>query len=137
MIIRLSKISFIGIVFIFTLYSTLFAACPPDYPIDCGNGYCCPLDYPVCLYGENEGMCGKSPSACPSVEIYGEGSEEVEILRSLRDNALSTTPEGQELIRLYYQWSPAIVEIMEENEGFKEDVEEIINGVLELTTEVE
>ena len=45
---------------------------------------------------------------------------------------LSQTLEGQELIRLYYEWSPVIVEMMEENEGFKQEVKEIIDGVLEM-----
>jgi len=44
--------------------------------------------------------------------------------------ALSETPEGQELIRLYYEWSPAIVKAMEEDEGFMEDVKGMIDGIL-------
>ena len=55
-----------------TLSSTTIAsdACPPDYPIDCGDGQCCPsdypiccptgccpLDYPICGEGEDEGYC--------------------------------------------------------------------------------
>jgi len=35
---------------------------------------------------------------------------------------LSTTTEGQEIIKLYYEWSPAIVTVMEEDEEFKEEV---------------
>jgi hypothetical protein len=45
---------------------------------------------------------------------------------------LSQTPEGQELIKLYYQWSPAIVRAMENDEEFKEEVKEMVDGVLEL-----
>jgi hypothetical protein len=33
------------------------------------------------------------------------------------------------------QWSPAIVKAMEEDEKFKEDVREMIDGVLGLITE--
>ena len=43
---------------------------------------------------------------------------------------LSQTPVGQEIIELYYQWSPAIVKAMEEDEGFKQEVKELIDGVL-------
>ena len=32
--------------------------------------------------------------------LYGEYSEETELLRYFRDNVLCTTPEGQEIIRL-------------------------------------
>jgi len=39
---------------------------------------------------------------------------------------------GQEIIRLYYKWSPAIVRAMEEDEKYKEDVKEILDGVIPL-----
>lgn len=64
--------------------------------------------------------------------LYGEDSRETELLRYFRDNMLTQTPEGQELIRLYYQWSPVVVEAMEEDEKFKEDLKEMIDGVLPL-----
>ena len=67
---------------------------------------------------------------CPSMQIYGENSEEVQVLRNFRDDVLSQTPAGQELIKLYYQWSPMIVKAMEEDEEFKEEVKEMIDGVL-------
>lgn len=72
---------------------------------------------------------------CPTEEIYGENSEEVEILRYFRDYTLSTTPEGQEMIRLYYQWSPAIVRIMEEDEDFKKEVKGMVDEILPLIDE--
>jgi len=67
---------------------------------------------------------------CPSEEIYGEHSEKAELLRYFHDNVLSQTPEGQELIRLYYKWSAMIVTAMEGNEEFKKEVEEMINEIL-------
>jgi hypothetical protein len=67
---------------------------------------------------------------CPIEELYGEHSEQIELLRYLRDNELSTTLQGQELIRLYYEWSPVVVEMMEEDEEFKAQVKEMIDGVL-------
>ena len=42
--------------------------------------------------------------ACPS--------EETQLLRYFRDNVLNQSPEGQDLIRLYYEWSPAIVNVI-------------------------
>ena len=56
-------------------------------------------------------------------------------LKYLRDSVLNNTPEGQEIIKLYYQWSPAIVIAMEEDEGFQEEMEELIDGVLGLRGE--
>ena len=71
-------------------------------------------------------------SRCAGEEIYGEYSEEVELLRAFRDEVLSQTPEGQEIIRLYYQWSPVIVKAMKEDEELKEEVKGMIDGVLPL-----
>lgn len=65
-------------------------------------------------------------TACPSEVLYGEDSEEVELLRCFRDNVLSKTQEGQEIIRLYYEWSPVIVKTLKEDKGFREGVKEII-----------
>jgi len=69
---------------------------------------------------------------CPILCAYDGDSEEVELLRYIRDNVLTQSPEGQEIIRLYYEWSPAIVQAMEEDEEFKGEVKEIIDGVLPL-----
>ena len=44
------------------------------------------------------------------------------------------TSEGRELIKLYYQWSPGIVKAMAEDAMFKEELREIINGVLSILT---
>ena len=67
---------------------------------------------------------------CTSEFIYGNNSEEVEVLKCIRDNVLSRTPEGRELVKLYYQWSPIIVKVMEKDEEFKEDVKEMLDGIL-------
>ena len=69
---------------------------------------------------------------CASEAIYGEYSEETELLRYFRDDVLSKTPEGQELIKLYYEWSPVIARVIEKDEAFKEEVKEIVDGVLQL-----
>ena len=78
------------------------------------------------------GQCGSSVPSCPTEQIYGEHSEKTELLRHFRDNVLSQTTEGKEIIRLYYQWSPVIVKAMEKDEEFKEQLKEMIDGVLEL-----
>jgi len=72
---------------------------------------------------------------CPSEELYGEDSEEVEILRYLRDNVLSATPEGQEIIRLYYQWAPVITIAIQNDEEVKAEIKTMVDGILMLITE--
>lgn len=70
--------------------------------------------------------------SCLLLPIYGEGSEEIELLRDIRDGVLSKSPEGQELIKMYYEWSPIIARVIEKDEAFKEEVKEIIDGILQL-----
>ena len=80
---------------------------------------------------------GDACELCPTEEIYGKHSEETNLLRDFRDEVLSKTPEGQELIRLYYQWSPVIVTAMEKDEEFKAEVRKMVNGVLEMIGKTE
>ena len=72
---------------------------------------------------------------CPSETLYGGHSEETELLRYLRDNILNQTPEGQEIIGLYYKFSSMIVEMMNDDESFKAQVKEMIDGILDLIME--
>jgi len=67
---------------------------------------------------------------CATEVIYGEYAEEAALLRHFRDNVLMQTQEGRELIKLYYQWSPAIVKAMERDEEFKEEIKQMVDGVL-------
>ena len=45
---------------------------------------------------------------------------------------LTRTPGGGEIFKQYYQWSPVLAEAMNDDDEFKEDVKEMIDGVLEL-----
>jgi hypothetical protein len=76
------------------------------------------------------GSTTTTTQSCPIEEIYGVYSEETEILRYLRDNVLSQTPEGQEIIRLYYELSPVIAKAMKEDVAFKAQVKGMIDGVV-------
>jgi hypothetical protein len=69
--------------------------------------------------------------ACPMVMLYGENSDEIRELRNFRDDFLSKTPVGQDLIKLYYQWSPTIIRTMEIDENFKQQVKDMIDEFLE------
>jgi len=69
---------------------------------------------------------------CPVEEIYGRYSVKTELLRHFRDNVLSKTPVGQEIIWLNYKWSPEIVKAMKEDEEFKQEVKKMIDGILPL-----
>lgn len=75
------------------------------------------------------------PGICPVEAVYGESANETTLLRYVRDNILSQIPEGCGIIKLYYQWGPAIVKAMENDEEFKEEVKELIDGFLALIRE--
>ncbi|MBW2652254.1 MAG: thrombospondin type 3 repeat-containing protein [Deltaproteobacteria bacterium] len=77
----------------------------------------------------------KTSADCPVEELYGGHALETVQLRNFRDNILSKRPEGQELIKLYYEWSPAIVKAMEADEEFKDEIKEMIDGILILISE--
>ncbi|MBW1823736.1 MAG: thrombospondin type 3 repeat-containing protein [Deltaproteobacteria bacterium] len=74
----------------------------------------------------------QAPTDCSIEEIYGEFGEETELLRHLRDNVLSKTHEGQELIKLYYKWSTMLVKAMREDKAFKGQMKALIDGILSL-----
>jgi len=71
-----------------------------------------------------------SSQGCPAGKIYGEGSDEVQLLRSFRDNILNKTPEGREIIRLYYAWSPLIVRAIEKDKKFKGEMKAVVDEIL-------
>ena len=151
MITKLSKINFIRItlnVIISFAFScgSLAIGCPPDYPVHCrhflieGDWCCVKTGISDCTFLIDAGLCVEDQSSpgCSAEAIYDEYSKEAALLRYFRDNVLSQTPEGREIIKLYYQWSPVIVEAMKEDEEFKEQVKEMIDGVLLLIrTEIE
>jgi hypothetical protein len=72
---------------------------------------------------------------CPALHIYGEGSEDIEVLRRFRDDVLSTSREGQEIARLYYQLSPPVVKAMMANDQLKEALKSMLDGLLPLLGE--
>ncbi len=102
-------------------YNYLYEFIPPYYKIE-------DLDDDLNI----EFKCVENMSTCLFSMLYGENSEAVEIARDFRDNVLSKSPEGQEIIKLYYQWSPIILNAMEEDGEFRQEIKEIIDGVLSL-----
>ena len=80
--------------------------------------------------GDGIGDVCEGNANCPVVTVYGNHSFEAKLLRNYRDIILSTTSEGRELIKLYYQWSPSIVKALDNDESFKKEFEAMINTVL-------
>ncbi len=72
---------------------------------------------------------------CPVRQLYGDTAAETQLLRFVRDNILYQTPEGREVVALYYRWSPAIVKAMEGDDAFREELKDLIDGLLILLAE--
>jgi len=70
---------------------------------------------------------------CPATEIYGEGSVEVDVMRSMRDDVMNRTAEGREIIKLYYQWAPFIAAAIRNDKELRAEIKEMIDGILGLT----
>ena len=56
-------------------------------------------------------------------------------MQYFKDTVLRQTPEGRELIKLFYFWSPFIVKAMEEDEAFEEEIRGMIDTMLSVTEE--
>ena len=72
---------------------------------------------------------------CLAERLYGEGSEEVVMLRHIRDTILNSTPEGRELTKLYYAWNWLLVSTVEEDAELKETVKAVVDRIVEVIAE--
>jgi hypothetical protein len=45
---------------------------------------------------------------------------------------VSSTIEGRELIRLYYEWTPVIVKALDADKEFKKEIQHLIDSLLAL-----
>ena len=107
--------------------------CPPENPIDCDNGYCCPEDLPFCGTGRFRGKCSKAPfpaTACPASFLAGENSAQVELLRALRDKVMKITPPGREYIREFYNHAPEITFMLMSNTYLRLRAENLLSNLL-------
>jgi predicted amino acid dehydrogenase len=64
------------------------------------------------------------------VILYGEKSHTTAALRLFRDEVLHTTPEGRELIELYYHVSPLLAQALEDDEEFKNALRALLDAIL-------
>ena len=109
------------------------------YNIDCGDSspYCC-LDEHFCSNPDIThctNVVDGPKGTCTSIDLYGENSAEIQLLRHFRDTFLDTFQAGKELVKLYYQWSPHIFRAMESDEEFKQEVKDLVDEVLGLIGE--
>jgi hypothetical protein len=78
--------------------------------------------------GYPAGVC--TDNQCATEAIYGEQSEQTELLRAYRDSVLGKTPEGQEIIKTYYKFSPTITNLLEQGPLLKNRAKAFIDSML-------
>jgi|GEM_PF-1540355 len=67
---------------------------------------------------------------CPVEAIYGSDSEETKLLRVYRDKVLSKSASGRQMIKTYYELSPAVVEVLQNNDTARANTRQILDNLL-------
>ena len=67
---------------------------------------------------------------CVAETLYGEGSEETELLREYRDKVLSKSATGRQMIKTYYELSPAISEVLQKNDTARASARRVLDSLM-------
>jgi hypothetical protein len=68
-------------------------------------------------------------------KIYGRHSATTESIRCFRDTFLTHTAEGQEIIKCYSKWNLLLVEAIEKDNEFKEQVKKTVDAIVPVLIE--
>jgi hypothetical protein len=79
------------------------------------------------IYGDPV-LINLSPSLCLVESLYGEDSENTEVLRKFRDTVLQKTTAGKGLIELYYTLSPLSVDLLHNDEDLRNQVKQLLDS---------
>jgi len=71
---------------------------------------------------------GQNP--CIAEQLYGENSNETKQLKNYRDNVLNKTLLGQKVTKLYYEWSPLLVGILNNNESLRIAIKDFLDSFI-------
>ena len=74
--------------------------------------------------------CDSNAVPCLVGEIYGDNSEVTEQLRNYRNERLNKTALGREVIKIYYRWSPVIVNEVRKDEVLQQALKSLIDDVV-------
>ncbi len=78
-------------------------------------------------------VCESTSSAiCPLERVYDPDAAETKMLRRYRDAVLQKTPGGLKLVRLYYEWSPTILKVLEADVHCVKKIRAVLDGFLPL-----
>jgi len=67
---------------------------------------------------------------CAAEAIYGSDSEETELLREYRDKVLSKSASGRQMIKAYYELSPAVSEVLQKNDTARANARKVLDSLM-------
>jgi len=79
-------------------------------------------------------MCA-APQLCAAEAIYGRDSEETELLREYRDKVLSKSATGRQMIKTYYELSPAVSEVLQKNDTARANARRVLDSLMPVIRE--
>jgi len=69
---------------------------------------------------------------CPAGELYGENSEQAQMLRTCRDAVLSKTDAGRAAIALYYTLSAEAARMLQEQPALRAALKKVLDAIFEM-----
>jgi hypothetical protein len=67
---------------------------------------------------------------CAAEAIYGRDSEETELLREYRDKVLSKSATGRQMIKTYYELSPAVADVLQKNDAVRASARRVLDSLM-------
>lgn len=83
-------------------------------------------DLPCCSGGCN--VCNMS--LCLAEALLEDKQNDLNALRSFRDEVLMQSDVGREYVKLYYKWSPAMILLIENDHALKEKLKDYLTTVI-------
>jgi hypothetical protein len=72
----------------------------------------------------------KASSGCAAEKVLEDDTESLTLLRQFRDNVLAKSANGKAIIKLYYEKSPLIAELIEKNPALKEQCRTTLKALI-------
>jgi len=67
---------------------------------------------------------------CPAEAVLGEDDPRLDTLRAFRDQVLAKNSNGQKTIKMYYDSSAAVVQMLEKDPALKESARKYLESIL-------
>ena len=61
---------------------------------------------------------------------YSRDDEETELLREYRDKVLSKSATGRQMIKTYYELSPAVAEVLQKNDTARANARRVLDSLM-------